>query len=458
MRQDLNPDHVHIPFLPPEIYLVIARYVRVEELPSFCLTSKTLADAGRPELFHTIVLRPWLRSWTALKNLHHHEQLSRLVRTLVVDVTFWRIGTDVRDWHEWTRHCESRANHYTLVNIDPAQAALYKELARSRHLWEAYLLRLDEEKALCEEIPASAVILPNLQKVHIIRGAFVVKERHVYRLNQDAKLPITAPLSAWRGDSISERNNINQLIPRGFGLSVSTNITRWRLNGLTEPNLKFLRNMKYTENSNVISLRMRNLPCPKVRTRTSPIDYIHRCLSQWQDLESLELHFQVSTTNAEESTLSDITHYFGSATPAQDPPVPETQKYPLTLQRLRKLSLAHLTSSPGALIFLVGTHASTLRDLRLHGLRLRQSTDADARSSSWKRVFRELGAGSAKLDDLRLSGLFENLDHRDDEWDFDTHGLASHVTVWVLKGAEWSRWEEVEQIRRSGRGRISAAS
>lgn len=460
MRQGSNPDRVNVAFLPPEIYLVIARYVQVRDLPNFCLASKTLVDAGRPELLHTIVLRPCLRSWTALKKIHHHEQLSRLVRRLIVDVTLWRVGTDVRDWHEWTRHCESQANHYTLVNIDPAQAALYKELAQSRHLWEAYLLRLEKEKALYEEIPTSVIRLPNLQKVHIVRGAFVVKERHVHRLNQDSRLLITAPLSEWRGDSISERYNINQLIPRGFGLSVSTNITRWRLDGLTEQNFKFLRNMKYTENRSVISLRMRNLPCPKARTRMSPLDYVHRCLSLWHDLESLELHFQKPVADAQGSALPDITHYFGPATPLQGFSVPDTREHPLTLQRLRKLSLAHFTSSPGALILLVSRHSSTLRDLRLHGLKLRRSTNPDSRPSSWKRVFRELGR-SADLDKLRFSGLCRNLDHEDDDWDFDAHELGNHVAAWVLKGAERSGWEGVEQIRRSGRSshdQISAAS
>lgn len=458
MRQPSSKNHIKTPFLPPEIYLAIAQYVQVKDLSNFCLASKILAHAGRSELFHTIVLRTSLRSWTALKNIHDHEQLSKFVRTLIVDVTLWRIGADVRDWHEWTRYCESKVNYYTLENIDATQAALYKELAQTRHLWEAYLSRLEEEKVFMEEVASSVIQLPNLQKVRIVRGAFHVHNCHVCRVYQDVKLPITAPLSAWRGDSFSSMHNINKLIPQGLQPSVATNVIKWRLDGLTETNFRFHYSVNTVENHSMVSLKVLDLPLLYGWAAIRPSLRFHRYLSLWHNLECLEMRSRMPVVNEETNTLPDIQLYFGPSLPAQGSPIPYQPTASLIWQRIRKLILAHFQSTPEALVSLVSRHCSTLRDLRLHAISFRKDTRSGVLTRwDWQMIFRSIGA-PANLDNLNLSGLFIHEFYQDGGWDFDTGDLGIHVATWIMHGCPSSQWEDILQTRRSCQGSHDQAS
>ena len=461
MRQSSTSYHTNFPFLPPEIYSNIAQYVRVRDLPNFRLASKTLARAGRPGLFDTVVLRMNLPSWTALKNIHHDEQLSKLVRTLIVDVTLWRIGTDVRDWHEWTRHCESQADHYTLEDNDPAQAALYKELAQDRHLWEAYLSRLEGERVMIEEISSFGITLPNLQKVQIVRGAVEVEDRHVRRLPSDAKLPITAPLSGWRGDSFSVWNDINKLIPHGCQPSAATKITKWRLGGLTITN--FLEHCKgnLTKNSNVTSVKIRDLPISGSSISTEQSYRFRRYVSLWHNLESLDLHFQIPVGNHPTTKRLNVQQCFGRVVPPPNWPF-QPLIAPLIWQRLRKLSLAHILSLPEELISLVDRHASTLRDLRLCAIAFCGSRRLNVPAPlTLREIFQRIGEAT-NLDNLNLSGLFLYRLYRNDigaghprpirihdQWDFDTGGLGDHVAAWIMEGCKNSQWEDTLPIFRS---------
>lgn len=459
MRQSSASHHLYFPFIPPEIYSNIAQYVQVRDLPNFRLASKTLEHAGRPWLFDTVVLRMSLPSWTALKRIHQHKQLCKLVRTLVIDVTLWRIGRNVRDWHEWTRHCESQANRYTLEGNDPAQAALYQELAQDRHLWEAYISRLEEERAMFKEFSIFGIKLPNVQKVQIVRGAVQVEDRHLRRLPLDAKLPIIAPLNAWRGDSFSACDDINKLVPQSYQPSAATKVTKWRFDGLEGTN--FLEHCRevLTANSSVTSVKIRNLHIFNSTDHTGHSYRFRKYLPSWHNVESLDLHIQIPVGDHPIVERPDVKQYLGqlSPNPNQHFKPPTT---PLTWQRLRKLSLSHFQSLPEELVALVDRHSSTLRDLRLHAVAFRGSRRIGVPDPwSLRETFQRLGE-SANLGSLKLSGLFHYCLYRrgygmgcpvhlHDQWDFDTGGLGNHVAAWIMEGCQSPQWEGILQILRS---------
>lgn len=398
-------------------------------------------------MFHTIVLRSTLACWTAFKRIKEHEHLSRFVRTLIYDINSWRVGTDVRDWHEWTRYARHQANHYALVDIDAAQAALYRELAESRHLWEAYLLRLDEEKAVAYEIGFGDLRLPNVRKVHVVRGAYRLENHRVSLLHGNAKLPVTAPLSTWRGDSFSPAPNVSMLIPILSHQFVATGITKWRIDGLREQDLNCVLIKNHVRNSGVTSFKIRYGP-PQSGSTTGAFSHRLHQFDKMPNLESLELHSYYCTLvagNAREvlPTMQDL---FGIVRPPA-----AVQRELLTWQRLRKLSLRCFSSTPGEFLSLVTRHSSTLRDLRLHAMLLRHklsAKDEAAAPSSWQQVFRSF-ATFTKLDQLQLSGLFRNDSIENDDWDFDAGALGDHVAAWIMKGEQRSQREEFFLIMRS---------
>ncbi|KAF1931432.1 uncharacterized protein M421DRAFT_347309 [Didymella exigua CBS 183.55] len=432
----------NVPFLPPEIYLAIARHIQVTDLPSFCLANKTLAAAGRPELFHTVVLRSTVASWAAFKRVKKHEKLCRLVQTMVLDVTSWRTGKNVRDWHEWTRYCQSQANHYTQVDVDSAQAALYKELAESRHLWEAYLSRLEEEKAVVEEIAVGDIRLPKLRKCYVVRGAYRLKDHPMSRLYGQGKLPITSPLSAWRGDSFSQAPNGQMLAPlRRLLPSAAPDVIKWRLGGLSALELSLFSPKNHVKNPDVSSFRIWFGMSDCVRT---PHGIPPRYFDQWPNLESLTLDLGNRTPAARyntAATLQTIQHIFGvgGRSAAATNALESAFRWP----RLRKLSLGHFDSTPEALTSLIARHGSTLRDLRLHAVWLRHEHPGNNEvsiASSWQDVFRSIGV-STNLDRLKLSGLFCNDSIQEDDWNFDVVELGSHIATWIMKGEQRSQRE-----------------
>jgi hypothetical protein len=452
MRQPPSPHLLNIPFLPPEVYFVIAQHVHAKDLPNFCLASKTLASAGRPQLFDTIVLRTSPTSWTACKSINEHAQLSRVVRTLIIDVALFRIGNSVRDWHEWTRYCQSQADHYTLVNIDATQAALYKQLAGSRHLWEAYLSRLEEEKAAIKEIAIGNIQFPNLRKFQLARGVFQGENRNGYQLRQRGEQPITAPLSEWRGDGFSCASNLSMLCRTGHQPIFGANITKWRLDGLREADFCWRQMTGSIMNPGVISFKMRNILPARIRSRF--LQDLRERVCRWRDLECLDLHFheRISATNATPKSPPNLEDCFGVCELSSvDRDSPES---PLTWQRLRKLSLAHLSSTPEALISLVSRHSSTLRDLRLHALYISRSSPEGKEASiqsSWQEVFRGIGA-STTLEKLKLSGLFRNLGILNDDWNFCVGEFGDRVAAWIMRGEQYSQREGVLLQLRSSYG------
>lgn len=199
-------DDRNIPFLPNEVHAVIGQHVDRDDLFDYRLASKALAEVGKSKAFSTIVLRNTAASVTGFKAIVHDKQLCQLVRTWIWDLNGWRIGPDVRDWHEWTRHCESRAKQ-----VSPEQAALYMELAVSCAHWEAYLSRLEEEMVAIQDIHALLTssegrfissYLPNLSTIHIVKGVYQLKNWRLYQPHKQflqPLQPVTRPLSTWRG-------------------------------------------------------------------------------------------------------------------------------------------------------------------------------------------------------------------------------------------------------------------
>lgn len=439
---------------------MIARHVEREDLPNYRLASKILADAGRPQQFHTIVLRSTLASWSAFKRVRGDEHLSRFVRTLIWDASAWRVGTDVRDWHEWTRHCESQAKHYALVNPKPDQAALYEELAGSRQLWEAYLSRLEEEKAVRQEIAADIVNrtptpawleLSNLRTIHVVKGAYQFNNRHIYRLHEHTKLPVASTLSAWRGDSFSQTPSAHMLLPIHSLTAAAPNTSKLRLDGLTVADNSFLTTQTYIRNSDLSSVKIRFGTSNHGRFSSTPPRYFHQYLDQWPNLESLtlDLHNRIPAGNNTTAALETIQNVFGVE--GGSAVVTSALGSPLTWPRLRKLSLGHFNSTPKALISLINRHGSTLRDLRLHAIWIYDKigwNDAVPTQYSWQEVFRSVGAAT-NLEKLKLSGLFRNGSQKDDDWDFDIGGLSEHVAAWIIKGEQHSQREELLLILRS---------
>ncbi|XPS92495.1 hypothetical protein M3J09_001884 [Ascochyta lentis] len=219
----------NIPFVPPEIHLVIAQHVCRSDLPNYRLVSRLFAEAGKAELFHTITLRRTCASVSQLKQITQHEQLAKLVYTLIWDTNRWRVGVDVRDWHEWTSYCKSRAHE-----ADPGQSALYEELATSRQHWEAYLSRLEDEKQaakgfekLCLSTPFARLGLLNLQEIHVVRGAYQLNNWHVCMTEDNVTVPVTVPLDVWKGDSLS-RFSCDL-----YMATILLAVKRWRLSGIT---------------------------------------------------------------------------------------------------------------------------------------------------------------------------------------------------------------------------------
>ncbi|KAH6633314.1 hypothetical protein C7974DRAFT_169278 [Boeremia exigua] len=415
-----------IPYLPAEVHLVIARYLHRDDLPRYRLVSRVLADIGKPELFKTIVLQSTVASVSALKHILQNKQLSNLVRTLIWDINTYRIGTDVRDWHEWTGYCESRAEH-----VDSDQAALYMELAASRQHWESYLSRVDEERAVTREIQLltrNKLRLPNLQATCIVKGAYQLDDRHVSRSQAQAmRLPVTRPLEKWRGDTLTHSVTSACL---SISDPVISNTTKCRIFGFTlrkysETNVA---SHEQEEKTRVTSLKIKLRASEHYRypPRKFQVHAFSTYLVRRPNLESLrlDLHSRIDTTDSAQTAIQDIFE------PTDTSVSPEHHTL-ATWPKLRKLSLNHFDSSPRALVSLVTRHSSTLRDLRLKAIWLdNREEEENPVHQTWVEVFRSIGT-MTKLDKVVLSGAFRNTSHEDDVWDFDDEKLQSAVADWI---------------------------
>ena len=431
----------NVQFLPPEIHFVIAQHVHRDDLPNYRLASKLLADAGQPELFHTIILRTTLANVSGLNHIRQHEQISSLVRTLIWDTNALRVGPNVRDWHEWTRHCEARAQE-----VAPDQSVLYKELAAGRQHWVAYLSRLKEEKKALQKIkalfyrsPSPGLDLPNLQKIHVVRGAYQVTNWQVCRTQELDMLPVTTPLSTWRGDSFSQSCPVDLSTCIAMAAPKARKL---RIDGLkrTELNLVSISSQHVNEKSKLTSITIRLSNRHPMSSLELTKDWLAPFLAQWCYLESIYL--DLGQLAGPMQTIDDTFEV------PQTPDFPRYIEGPVTWPKLRKLSLCHFYSSPKALLSLVNRHCSTLRDLRLRAIQLEQKDLEISTQHSWRDIFQVISA-TTNLENMVLSGVFRNRNNEDDVWDFDDEHLAGVMAGWVINGREWPLANGNNTIRES---------
>lgn len=403
-----------------------------KDLPNYRLACKLFAEAGRSEMFHTILVRNTLSSVAALKHITQDEHLAEFVKTMVWDLTSWRVGDSVRDWHEWTRYCAKQAQE---GNSD--QATLYRELAASRHHWEAYLSRLEGEKDARKDIrdlmfqDALASSLPNLQTVHVFRGAQQIEDRRACG-SLESKFPqaATRSLDKWRGDKDSSGSAAAWKDHYVLATSVGTKL---RMYGLRKDDLLWLSSDDWT------NVNCEEVTSIKIKADVSPVRHykevgLYWFLRRFPKLESLALD-----PNEHDSKMDGEVFTLAIQDVFENTLLPQLSCRPyeaLTWKNLRKLSLAHFKSLPRTLLFLVAGHSSTLRDLRLRNMLLDdlEWCRFDAHGT-WREIFCTIGT-ITKLERVVLSGVFRHENHEDDVWDFDDIDLAGRVSDCIIYGKE----------------------
>lgn len=359
-------------------------------------------------------------------------------------MTAWRIGPDVRDWHEWARHCETQTK-----KVDPGQAALYMELAASRQYWEGYLTRLEEEKVAVQAIHATALSangltrfeLPHLQRVYVLKGTtYQLINGRVCLSHNQATVPVTRPLSKWRGDTF--RYSIAPSLREALK-AVASKVSRLRFDGLSIQNHITLVSdtagiTGHHEITKLVSLRIRCGLSRSWRLAAERPYLLCGHLNLSPDLETLHidlLHRYRDYESAPMCSIRTVQDTFGmeigrAVTGAM--PIPDLV---LTWPKLRKLSLGYFDSSPRALISLVTRHSSTLRDLRLDSIWLDDKGDSGAEKNTWCDIFGIIRTSTA-LENLALSGRMCNIQHENDAWDFDDEVSARAVANWIVSGGE----------------------
>ena len=380
-----------------------------------------------------MTLQPSSASVTRLKHIRQNVELAKLVRTMVWDITFGRVGARVRDWHEWESHCKSQAQA-----TDPVQSTLYRELAASRRHWEAYLSRLaDEKKAeeefgeLFGEIRGTGFELPNLQKIHMVKGAWQTSNQDSRTIAEHATIPVTVPLSAWKGDSFSSGwsgNFYTKMI-----VAIALNVKSWQFDGF------------FVEDKDL--LLPTGFPCPSEKTTSSfsmtirpgvrdASQNLHRAwppqfLVRWRCLESIHIDLGGRMVGANNLTASmrTIQDTFEVCRNTNNSEI--LASWP----KLRKLSLGRFDSTPSALLSLISRHRSTLRDLRLHAIWLQAEGSASSTEYSWRELFKNIGS-ITDLENIKLTGEFRDTSTRNDVWDFDNKDLAMAMATWMIDGGD----------------------
>lgn len=427
--------NMQIPYLPPDIHYIFAKHLYREDVPNYRLACKSFADAGRRELFNTIVVRPTLLSVAALKQITQDDKLAQCVQALIWDLTYWRVGNSVRDWHEWAAYFEDKAQ-----NADPDQASLYKELAASREYWEAYLLRREDDRAASRELQELsfrcevATSLPNLRTVHVFRGAHRIENRRVHRPLKKLPPP-SRPLDKWRGDAIPSTPQIATEPWKHDYIHATSVGTKLRMYGFSLEDLQWLGSPEW-ENVNC-----EDITSLKVKADIAPVPYFrdldfHRFLRRFPYLESLTLNPNECGVNAHGRNLPwSVQSIFKS----QLEPAYDWEHRALRWKTLRKLSLAYFTTNTEALLALVVRHSSTLRDLRLQAMYLDHFGGSWefglGLQGTWHEIFSTMTT-TMKLERVVFSGIFQNANREDDFWDFDRGSLSALLSACIINGGE----------------------
>lgn len=419
------------------------QYIHDNDLLSYRLTCKLLAELGKPELFHTITFRCSWASMSRLKRIMRDRDVSRLVRRLIWDANRWRIGVDVRDWHEWTRHCRERAE-----STDPRQSALYTELAASRQYWELYLSRLEDERSIMQETGIwvnklwahGKRPLPNLEEVHVIKGHYRIKDRQICTMGESDPFAVTIPLKDWRGDHLSPEFNLSYAtIWRDAAIWAKN----WQFNGLTLFELRFVSSYVRSRSERVdyksIKIRVAERHCGEGEERYMRALAIF--VARSRNLESISLDMSIRSSAAHDALdFRTVQNAFEIKDVEEDIGWPEG---PSRWPKLRTLSLRNFITTADGLLSLVARHSSTLRDLKLHALVLSADGLAEAglvRPGSWLRVLQTISA-TTPLETVVLSGNFRYIDNAH-SCDFDVKSRAENVAAWMLNGGHCPLPEE----------------
>ena len=342
----------------------------------------------------------------------------------------------MRTWHEWTRHCESRAEI-----VAPDQALMYRELAAGRQYWEAYLNQREEEITADWDLTFLTRLdepfiwtsrLPNLQTIHVsLNNSCPLQESfaclsgdhsHLCSSSDDQWIPVVRPLGKWRGDRLE--------LPARFPLCVIravSQVPKCRLYG-SDKNLIYFHQYRDRPLPTLTSLKVRYcVGTPMLRDLSA-----HRManLSSYPSLESLSLSFH-GRGRKDAISWVKVQDVFAHPDYPRHPPK-------FIWHKLRKLSLSHLDTSPRPLLALVARHSSTLRYLRLQAMCLgpdyTEISKPDVRHT-WRYVFSRIGS-TTSLDKVRLAGEFGNKIRQHDIWDFDQGNLATIVAEWIIRGGE----------------------
>lgn len=415
--------------------MVLTQFIHLDDLPNYRLASKLCAEAGRPELFHTITFQRTLASASRLKHFIENEHLSKLVRTVIWDTNLWRVGNDVRDWHEWTRYCDLKAEHNT-----PFPSALYKELAASRQHWEAYLTRLEKELEIVQQFKSLLMNpsyvglgLPNLHKIHVIRGAYQLDNRHVRRIVGHPMLPVGIVLKSWKGDRVS---SCLDAVSRALIFNGAVVAKEMYLDGLPIQTLN--RHSVGSRYSNLTTIKIRRDITKDEVTSDTQRHWLPTFLGRWHNLENLSLDLRDRTIRPNHippevprsvRTIQDTFEIARKMTGSG-------LEGPVIWPKLRRLSLRHFDTTSDALLSLVTRHSSTLRDLGLHDIWLCAEGPDLVTQQSWREVFHDISSAT-NLDNISVSGMFRYNDGtKRTRLNFDEESRANATTSWIIQGRD----------------------
>lgn len=332
-------------------------------------------------MFHTITLRSTLASLARFKRVVDDENLSKLVRVLIWDTTRWRLCCEDPTWSRWRTHCDIGASR---PNLAPGQSALYAELQASQQLFEAYLLRLDEERHVFREIrraftrSPSGRILPNLEEVHVVKGAYQLENRQVRMLHCCGFVPLTVPLRDCKGDHFRPKLS-KRLLSTLRGLRFATSgrnvelARKWRFHGLTmedwsDINSGYTYDFEVGHQPDITDITI-SIGRPGMKLRGSLLNSFALSLYRWRNLESLSLDLKNHPKDATGSRGHNESIQ-NTLKVRDNQGNPRCPKGLITWPKLHTLSLRRMHTTADALVGLVAGNSSTLRNLTLHALTL----------------------------------------------------------------------------------------
>jgi len=437
----------HVPYLPPEVHRIIARYVHSSELPNYRLASKCLAEIGAEELFNTVTFHCSSASIARINNIKGCERLNKYVRSMVWDTNFWRIP-DVQDLHEWRRYFKRRG-FAARCSADVAENELADRLASleaDRKEWGRYLDHtIDEKKAKKNSVLQNTFAgFENLSKLHILNGALAGDHRGVKKVGEDACFPGHGS-GYWRGESLyNDGDHIHYLVRAGGHAlaairsfrGISWRLTKLRMDAVCPEVFAAPIGVEALQNLSSLHIKLTLRVKSNVRLELYTDQRMRRAqeafrrlhfmdfLARFPELESLKLDFSGRFLDNAPTTVHDIfpKHY--------------------TWPKLRKLSLLHVNAAPEPLLGLLERHGATLEKLNLHDIMLEFDRfgpygPVKGHPWEWPHIFKKM-KDVLRLGRATFSGCFSTTDTKADE------NLALAAATYLVKGGE-SPFKELQE-------------